>query len=183
VSHLAERISDLVDGRLSAEATDQAHAHLAGCRACRDILEAERLTKARLQTLAAPEPGTDLLTRLLAVAPQSAELAAEVPTVPSGGLAGSRRPGGVGRPAAAPSTTRPSSMRRPRRVRLAAAVAGSFGAFGAGLLALSVFSPTANAAVVPTLDMLSARNVVGMSGLPILNIAPAWRMANNLAGR
>ncbi len=219
MSHLGERVSDLVDGRLEPQAAELAHAHMVACESCRQLVEAERLTKSRLTALPAPQPGPPLLARLLEVprlaadpdprvvaarsdelpdrelavpsphkpGPPAAVAAGPVTQVPlDAGPSGSRRPGYRTRPGS-PHATAPARSgrlsRRPARVRLAAAVAGSVGAVSAGLLGLSVLSPTANAAVVPTLDMLAARHVVTMSGLPILNIAPAWRMANQVARR
>lgn len=217
MSHLGERVSDLVDGRLEPEAAESAHAHMVSCQPCHQLVDAERLIGSRLRALPDPEPDQSLVARLLAV-PQldtgldagaatrsdqesDLEVAAPPPTarrsagpparagqVPlDGGPTGSRRPGVSTRPAGSSPAVAPARSgrlsRRPGRVRLAAAVAGSVGAVSAGLLGLSVLSATANAAVMPTLDMLAARHVVTMSGLPILNIAPAWRMANQVAGR
>lgn len=196
MSHLGERISDLVDGRLEPEVTELAHAHMVACEPCRQQVEAERLTKSRLAALPVPEPGDALTARLLAVAqvtpveqpdltragsarPATGHPSAE--TAPDGVPPGSRRPGGSRRPAGpavAPARSSGRLARRPARLRLAAAVAGSVSAFSAGLFGLSVISPAANAAVMPGLDMLTARRVITMSGLPILNIAPAWRTAH-----
>ncbi len=67
MTHLGERISDLVDGQLPAEAAERAYAHLASCYGCRDQVEAERLMKARLAALALPSPRDDLVQRLLAM--------------------------------------------------------------------------------------------------------------------
>lgn len=67
MSHLESRISDLVDARLGAAETESAHAHLAGCGTCREMVEAERLTKARLSALDVPAPSGDFMARLLAV--------------------------------------------------------------------------------------------------------------------
>ena len=74
MSHLGERASALVDGQLSAEATERAMAHLAGCRPCRDAVEVERLTKSRLAFLSGPEPTGDLMSRLLAMGGPSGPL-------------------------------------------------------------------------------------------------------------
>jgi len=56
VTHLGERVSALLDGQLSVEATERAMMHLAGCRDCRGAVEFERLTKARLVCLSGPAP-------------------------------------------------------------------------------------------------------------------------------
>jgi len=67
VTHLGERVSDLVDGQLPPEAAERAFAHLASCQGCRDQVEAERLMKARLAALALPTPREDLVQKLLAM--------------------------------------------------------------------------------------------------------------------
>jgi hypothetical protein len=74
VSHLGERVTALVDGQLSIDATERAHAHLAGCRQCRDAVEAERVMKARLAGLTGPAPDAALLGRLLAMGGPSGPL-------------------------------------------------------------------------------------------------------------
>lgn len=87
MSHLAARVTTLVDGQLSIEAAERAHVHLAGCRDCRDVVEAERLIKGRLSVLADPQPGVDLMNRLLAMGGPSGPLPPRVGHVP-----GSPRP-------------------------------------------------------------------------------------------
>lgn len=82
MNHLGDKVSALVDGQLPIEATERAHAHLAHCRDCRDAVEAERLMKARLSCLPAPEPGADLLGRLLALGGPSGPLAPRPGHVP-----------------------------------------------------------------------------------------------------
>jgi hypothetical protein len=74
VSHLGERVTALVDGQLPMDATERALAHLAGCRPCRDLVEAERRTKAQLSLLDGPEPSVDLMSRLLAMGGPSGPL-------------------------------------------------------------------------------------------------------------
>jgi anti-sigma factor RsiW len=67
VTHLGDRAAAFVDGQLNPESAERATAHLAACRPCRDIVELERLTKARLSALWGPEPTADLVGRLLAM--------------------------------------------------------------------------------------------------------------------
>ncbi len=67
MTHLGDRVTDLVDGQLGPEATERAHAHLARCMPCREAVEAERLMKSRLASLPAPPPSGDLVGRLLAI--------------------------------------------------------------------------------------------------------------------
>ncbi len=192
MSHLAERISELVDGRLGPQASDEAHAHLARCLVCREMVEAERLTKARLSALEVPDVSADLLGRLLAVggAPGVAAEAAASDVARDAGLrpldagpSGSRRPGGAGAVMRPGSRSSGRLSRRPGRARLAAAMAGSFGVLGAGVFALSLASPTANTAITPSANLVAARHVVTMSGLPILTLLPGWRLPQDTPGR
>ncbi|MFN8075953.1 MAG: zf-HC2 domain-containing protein [Kineosporiaceae bacterium] len=65
MTHLGERVCDLVDGQLSPAEAEDAAAHLAGCPACRHEVDAARLLKQRLAGLAGPEPTGDFLSRLV----------------------------------------------------------------------------------------------------------------------
>ena len=67
MTHLGDRAAAFVDGQLSPESAERTTAHLATCRPCRDLVELERLTKARLSALCGPEPAADLVGRLLAM--------------------------------------------------------------------------------------------------------------------
>jgi anti-sigma factor RsiW len=51
MSHLGDRISALVDGELSPAERDRAHAHLAGCAACRAEANQLRALKKRMRGL------------------------------------------------------------------------------------------------------------------------------------
>lgn len=82
MAHLGDRVTALVDGQLPAEAVERAHAHLAHCRPCREAVETERLMKARLATLRGPEPGADLMQRLLAMGGPNGPLPPRVGHVP-----------------------------------------------------------------------------------------------------
>jgi hypothetical protein len=181
VSHLADRITDLVDGQLSPEATERANAHLVHCRACREAAEAERLTKARLSTLPAPTPGEDLLPRLLALG------GPEGPITPrSGHVPGSPRPRPVPitrppRGATAPRRGRtgpggPGPSRRPRaprRARLAVAVIGALGVIGVGVAATgSAMGGSADhgPTVVPPVDSFIVEHADTTTQLPFTDV-------------
>jgi hypothetical protein len=158
VSHLGENVSALADGQLSPIATERAHMHLARCRGCRDLVEVERLMKARLTQLPAPAPGADLVGRLLALGGPSGPLPPRAGHVPGSPrpvsvplrvpltVAGRTRPA-AGRPATYSSgSTRPGGrpgVPRPRRVRLAGAVLGALGVVGAGVTGLVLAGPQA----------------------------------------
>lgn len=51
MGHLGARVSALLDGRLSAEETERAWAHVHACHACRDLVEREGWVKTRLAGL------------------------------------------------------------------------------------------------------------------------------------
>ncbi len=90
MSHLGERVTALVDGRLSPDAEQRAYLHAAGCRPCRDAIEAERLLTLRLASLFGPEPGADLVGRLMALGGPAGPLpprTGRVPGSPRGPLA------------------------------------------------------------------------------------------------
>jgi len=176
VSHLGDRVTALVDGQLPIDATERAHAHLANCRGCRDAVEVERLTKARLSCLAGPAPDADLIGRLLALGGPAGPLpprSGHVPgsprprplPLPPGRPAGARPPArawpampvtGPGR--ATPRPSAPVGSRR-RRARLAGAVLGALGVVGAGVGGLVVGAPVARTPAPgnPALDSFVAR--------------------------
>lgn len=85
MAHLGDRVAALVDGQLPPDAVERAHAHLAGCRPCREAVEAERLMKARLAALRGPGPDAEFLQRLLAMGGPNGPLpprAGHVPGMP-----------------------------------------------------------------------------------------------------
>jgi anti-sigma factor RsiW len=51
MGHLGARVSALLDGRLSADETERAWAHVHVCHACRDLVEREGWVKTRLAGL------------------------------------------------------------------------------------------------------------------------------------
>ena len=64
---LSSRVSALADGSLPDDVRDRALAHVTSCPDCRADLDAERLLRARLQTLPAPRPSSALVAALLAM--------------------------------------------------------------------------------------------------------------------
>lgn len=87
-----DTLSALVDGALSHDERDRAHAHLARCDRCRGEVEALRGLKARLSGLAAatppPPPGLEAALRALAGPAPDAPSRPPAPPV----LVGVRRP-------------------------------------------------------------------------------------------
>jgi hypothetical protein len=63
------------------------------------------------------------------------------------------------------------------------AVAGSVGVVGVGVLGLGVLSPAAGNAVAPMANLTLARDVVTMSGLPMLTMLPPWWLGHAGSGR
>ncbi len=64
---LRHEVADLVDGRLSAWATEQAHAHLASCGQCRSAVIAQREASARLRSMRTVAPTADFMQRLTSI--------------------------------------------------------------------------------------------------------------------
>jgi hypothetical protein len=64
---LGSAVAALVDGELDHAARERVHRHLTRCAACRAEVEAQRRTKARVRTAAAPAPSDALSARLLAL--------------------------------------------------------------------------------------------------------------------
>ncbi|WP_459642745.1 zf-HC2 domain-containing protein [Kineococcus sp. NUM-3379] len=132
--HLGARVSALVDGRLRADAAARAEAHVRSCPECADAVETERLVKARLRSLAGPEPSEDLLLRLRGLGGPVGPLRPRERPMPGG----SQRPP-VAPPRMADASRRPAGRpardRRRRVVRrpLAAVLVSAFSLVGAGL--------------------------------------------------
>jgi hypothetical protein len=178
VSHLGDRVAALVDGQLTPEAVDRATMHLVFCRPCRDLVELERLTKARLSALIGPAPTPDLVGRLLAMGGPSGPLPPRPGYVP-----GSPRPEPV--PLRAPASAglrtstpqhRPTPSTRPagrpsvltlRRSRLAAAVLGALSVVGVGVAGVAVGSTTTGASPRPL--PRTADSIVSPAGTSLLS--------------
>ncbi|WP_432564604.1 anti-sigma factor [Kineococcus sp. SYSU DK003] len=139
--HLGARVTPLVDGRLAADAQARAAEHLRGCLECTDAVESERLVRARLQALGAPEVSEDLMARLLDIGgphgplpPRDRPIAN--PARPVVGLAPPSRTDPVrARGGRGPSGR---AARRVRRRPVAAALAGTFSLLGAGIVGVLV---------------------------------------------
>ena len=192
MTHLGDRVSALLDGQLSVEATARAMAHLAECRGCRDVVELERLTKAQVVCLSGPEPTDALVGRLLAMGgpsgplpprpgyvpgsprPKPVTLAGPVPSRPPV-LRGLRVPSvrpPTGRPGAGPGRDRVVSS---RRARLAGAVLGALGVVGAGVGGLILTVPrVAGGAAAPGTDSLTVQAQPGATSAPLPGRGPRF---------
>lgn len=91
MSHLGDRLIALIDGELDHDARDRALAHLAGCRQCREEAEAQRQLKSMVAGLDGPEPSTDLVHRLRALAEPGGPVPPAPPSWPTGSGGGSVR--------------------------------------------------------------------------------------------
>jgi hypothetical protein len=65
--HLGPRLGALVDGELSHDDRDRALAHIAGCAACRTLVDSERTLKGQLESMAMPEPSARLMAALFQI--------------------------------------------------------------------------------------------------------------------
>ena len=88
--HLGARLAALVDGELAHDDRDRVLAHLAGCAACRTLVESERSLKSDLAAMPMPEPSARLMAALFQI-PQ-----ADRPADPPGGGRGLGRGDGPG---------------------------------------------------------------------------------------
>lgn len=84
MTHLGDRIADLVDGQLAPRDAEDAAAHLAGCPACRHEVDAARLLKQRLAGLTTPAPSGDLMSRLVGLGGPAGPLAPAPEPMPQG---------------------------------------------------------------------------------------------------
>jgi len=166
VTHLGDRAAAFVDGQLTPESAERATAHLASCRPCRDLVELERLTKARLSALSGPEPTADFVGRLLAMGGPAGPLPPRPGHVP-----GNRRPQPVAMPEpqrvgvqvlrrapARPAVRRETVSTRPagrpqavraRPSRLAVAVLGALSVVGVGVAGVAAGSSASAGSPLP----------------------------------
>lgn len=199
MTHLGERITPLVDGQLPADAAERASIHLAACRPCRDAVAAERLMKSRLATLGSPQPGEDLVRRLLHLAGPEGPLPPRVGHVPGtprprpiSGPSRSTRPvsgpplarTGSRRPAVAAGVSRAVAGHRPgasgrlsrvSRVRVTAAVVGAMCLVGAGVASGVVSAGAAGQPnVVPPVDTLVVQHSTSTGSLTFGDQNAEW---------
>lgn len=138
---LSARVSALADGSLPDDVRDRALAHVTSCPDCRADLDAERLLRARLQSLPTPRPSASLIGSLLAMGEPGGPVPPRVGHVP--GMP-RPRPATIRREPApeAPwrrrvTTTRPGGRGATRRRAMVGATAG---AVGAGVIAAALAS-------------------------------------------
>jgi len=199
---LSSRVSALADGSLPDDVRDRALAHVTSCPDCRADLEAERLLRARLQTLPAPRPSSALVAALLAMGepggpvpprpghvpgmprPRPATIRREpgldspwhaVPALPWHRVTPGRR--STSRSAELPArpgpTSRPGSRGAARRRVVVGATAG---AVGAGVIAAALASglPVAPRVAPPSQAHLEAR-AAALGPSPVAQAGQAQR--------
>jgi anti-sigma factor RsiW len=76
--HPMDKLSAVVDGELDHDSRDKVLSHLVGCDTCRAEVDAQRRLKARMATVEAPDPSTDLMQRLMGVSSFSPDPREEV---------------------------------------------------------------------------------------------------------
>ena len=201
MTHLGDRAAAFVDGQLTPESAERATAHLAACRPCRDLVELERLTKARLSALRGPDPSADLVGRLLAMGGPSGPMPPRPGHVPGNprprpvslpeshrsGVQVLRRssraerqqlPRDVARPGARRepvAATRPSGRSRTavaRPSRLAVAVFGAMSVVGVGVAGVAAGSSAAATGPNPLPARLGTVVTPAGAGLVPARIAP-----------
>ena len=152
--HLGARVTPLVDGRLAADAELRAEDHLHTCCECHEAVEAERLVRARLTTLGAPEVSPDLMARLLDIGGPSGPLPPRdrpmaAPARPVTGVAPPSRGDAAG-----PRPQRPAGRggRGLRRRPVAAALAGTFSLLGAGIVGVLVLNGVGGGTPAPVAE-------------------------------
>lgn len=142
MTHLEERVTALVDGRLTPDATERALVHLAECARCRVAVAAERATRRALREAPDPAPSSELLSRLLAMGGPAGPLAPRPGHVP-----GAPRPVPLP-PPGAPWLTRPpgrtDGVRSRRRRALRSAALGVVSVASLGLVGLLLVGTVAS---------------------------------------
>jgi hypothetical protein len=200
MSHLGERVTSLVDGQLPVEAAERALMHIAGCGDCREAVEIERLMKRRLSSLHAPEPGDQLVGRLLELAGPSGplpprpghvpgsprpELIASLTRVAVRSDAGPTRVAepvrGTHRPPGRRGSSRPplalsrmTRVGRSSRNRVAAAMVGAACLVGAGVAGGVANGGVASTQVVPPVDSFVLEHSATTDTLPFNDQTVMW---------
>jgi anti-sigma factor RsiW len=187
MSHLGYRLSALVDGELSADERDRAHAHLAGCEQCRAEANELRALKKQLRGLGDVPPPDALTRRLTGIAEPGAPVpprrrarrqrsatAGPAPrpgfrTVPGAGVAPPSRP--AGRSSRAPG----AGHRRHRRRYLALGVVSCvFAGLSVTAFTMGGDQQTPAPRITPQVQLYSAQHAIttgqvpsgGSSGVP-----------------
>ncbi len=188
MSHLGDRLSALVDGELSAAERDRAHAHLAGCAACRAEANQLRALKKRMRGLGELPPDDALTQRLIAIAEPGPPVPPRRRARRMNGPASRSRPGfrtapgaGVGPSAGvpagagagvAPASRRPGRVlrtghRRPRRRYLALGVV-SFVFAGLSVTAFTMGGDqqTPGPRITPQVQLYSVQHAITTGQVP-----------------
>lgn len=117
MTHLGERVTALVDGRLVQDAAERALVHLAECATCREAVAAERAARRALRDAPAPAPPPELVRRLLEMGGPAGPLSPRAGHVPGAARPVPLPPPGApweARPAGRSDRVRPGGRRRLR---------------------------------------------------------------------
>jgi anti-sigma factor RsiW len=194
MSHLGDRLSALVDGELSAAERDRAHAHLAGCAACRAEANQLRALKKRMRGLGEMPPDDALTQRLIAIAEPGPPVPARRRARRMNGPASRPRPGfrtapgagvgpgagvapgaDVGRGAGAgvaPASRRPGRVlrtghRRPRRRYLALGVVSCvFAGLSVTAFTMGGDQQTPGPRITPQVQLYSVQHAITTGQVP-----------------
>lgn len=160
--HLGDLTAAFVDGQLDDAGRERALAHLTGCSACREEVEAQRRLKTSLTALRDPQVPGDLSARLLDLpVRRSARL----------GPVGFRGPlGGPGhrRPRSRFDSRRPAGPGDHHRVRTAMAGAASV-VLGSLVIALAIGSPNSSPTVQPPVDRYLYEHAATTDEVPLVD--------------
>jgi anti-sigma factor RsiW len=157
MSHLGDRLSALVDGELSATDRDRAHAHLAGCEACRAEANQLRALKKRMRGLGEVPPDDALTQRLIAIAEPG-------PPVPPRRRARQQMFGPASRPPGRPLRT---AHRGPRRRYLAMGVVSCvFAGLGVTAFTMGGDQQTPGPRITPQVQLYSVQHAITTGLVP-----------------
>jgi anti-sigma factor RsiW len=156
MSHLGPRLSALVDGELSADERDRAHAHLAGCADCRAEANELRALKKRMRGLDDVPPDDALTQRLIGIA----EPGAPVPP--------RRRARQLRAPASRPPGRPPrTGHRRPRRRYLALGVVSCvFAGLSVTAFTMGGDQQTPGPRITPQVQLYSVQHAITTGQVP-----------------
>lgn len=168
MSHLGDRLVSLIDGELDHDARDKALAHLAVCRECRAEADEQRRLKGMVSNLDGPEPSSDLVHRLRALAEPGEPGPPTPPARPNEPVTGG--------PVAAfhdGSAARPSAAARPGWRKTNLALAGMFClATAAATTAFIVGDRDSTAVhVTPDVDRYAVEHAVTVPHVPLTDPA------------
>lgn len=170
MSHLGDRLVSLIDGELDHDARDKVLAHLAVCQECRVEADEQRRLKGIVSNLDGPEPSSDLVHRLRALA-EPGEPGPPAPPAAPGGFAGGPLAAFHEGPSGPPQPPPPAARPGWRKANLA--LAGMFClATAAATTAFAVGDRDTTAVrVTPQVDRYAVEHAVTVPHVPLTDPA------------